>query len=287
MRNKPDNVHSGKRVAFLTGTSSGLGLLSAVALAQAGYHVIATMRNVQQHEQLLREATDVGVQQQIDCRQLDVTNRIAIQEVVSEILSHYGQIDVLVNNAGFALGGFVEEVSLDDWSEQMETNFFGLVAVTKAILPHMRARRQGTIINVSSISGQFGFPGYAPYVSSKYAVEGFSESLRLEMLPFGVHVVLVEPGAYKTSIWLKGFEQIGVSEYSPYRQRLAAILHYSRKSAETAGDPTEVARTIVRIAESRGPKLRYPVGKGVRSTIILKKLLPWKWIEAVVLSKLR
>lgn len=192
-----------------------------------------------------------------------------------------------MNNAGFAVGGFVEEVSMETWRRQMETNFFGLIAVTKAVLPFMRAQRSGLIINVSSVSGLTGFPGYAPYAASKFAVEGFSESLRQEMLSYGVRVVLVEPGSFRTPIWGKGIAGIHSPEGSPYRARLEEVLRYSRRSAETAPDPQEVADLIARITAKRAPRLRYPVGKGSRVLMIGKALIPWKVLEGIISKSLR
>jgi NAD(P)-dependent dehydrogenase (short-subunit alcohol dehydrogenase family) len=132
-----------------------------------------------------------------------------------------------------------------------------------------------------------GFPGYAPYAASKFAVEGFSESLRQEMLSFGVRVVLVEPGSFRTPIWGKGIAGIHSSEGSPYQARLDEVLRYSRRTAETAPDPQEVAELIGRITEKRAPKLRYPVGKGSRTLILGKTLLPWKTLEGIISKSLR
>lgn len=189
------------KVVLITGTSSGFGLLASAALARKGCHVIATMRNLDKKDRLL-EATE-NVKDRITVMKLDITNHDEIEQVVESVMGKYGTIDVLVNNAGYAQGGFVEEIEMEKWREQLETNFFGTLAMTKAEVPHMRERGQGTIINVSSISGRMAMPGLAPYSASKFALEGFSESLRFELLPLGIHVVLVEPGSYKTPICRK------------------------------------------------------------------------------------
>ncbi|GAA3324660.1 hypothetical protein GCM10020331_053430 [Ectobacillus funiculus] len=151
--------------------------------------------------------------------QLDVTDSSAAAAVITDIIRCYGQIDLLVNNAGYAAGGFTEELAAEQWRQQFEVNFFGLVTVTKAVLPSMRERRSGKIINISSISGRIGFPSMGPYVSSKFAVEGFSESLRLEMLRYGVYVVLIEPGSYRTDIWSKGLESVKKQSKFPLFKR--------------------------------------------------------------------
>ncbi|QWU13322.1 NADP-dependent 3-hydroxy acid dehydrogenase YdfG [Paenibacillus sophorae] len=274
-------------VALVTGTSSGFGLLTAVKLAEKGFTVIAAMRDPSRKEDLERLAERSGVLDRLHVMRMDVTDSAGIEEAITEALTAYGRIDVLVNNAGYAAGGFVEEVPMEEWRRQLETNFFGLVAVTKAVLPAMRERRTGLIINIGSVSGLAAFPGFAPYAASKFAVEGFSESLRHEMSPFGVKVVLLEPGAYRTAIWNKGLSQISTSDGSPYQARLDAVLRYARKSADTAPDPQEVADLIGRIVQMRSPRLRYVLGRGSRLMIGGRNLLPWSWFERIVARALR
>lgn len=287
MNVNPSPSHGLDPVALITGTSSGFGLLTALTLARQGYKVVATMRDLERKDELVQQAEQAGVLERMHLLALDVTDEASIASATQAALELAGRIDVLVNNAGFAVGGFVEEVGMDAWRRQMETNFFGLIAVTKAVLPIMRAQRSGLIINVSSVSGLTGFPGYAPYASSKFAVEGFSESLRQEMLSYGVRVVLVEPGSFRTPIWGKGIAGIHSPEGSPYRARLEEVLRYSRRSAETAPDPQQVADLIGRITAKRAPRLRYPVGKGSRMLMIGKALLPWKVLEGIISRSLR
>lgn len=227
------NVNS-PSVALVTGASSGFGLLVSVALAREGYQVVASMRNMQNKEMLTTVASEAGVYDRIEVISLDVTDFATVESVVNDVTNRYGRIDVLVNNAGFAVGGFVEELSIEEWERQFATNFFGLVAVTKAVLPIMRTQRSGKIINISSISGRVGFPAMGPYVASKFAVEGFSESLRLEMLPYGVHVVLIEPGSFKTNIWSKGLQGVSVRSDSPYAKEMKTIVQYVNRVAKTA-----------------------------------------------------
>ncbi|WJM09941.1 SDR family oxidoreductase [Paenibacillus sp. PK1-4R] len=274
-------------VALITGTSSGFGMLTAITLAKQGYRVVATMRDLSRREELVKLAKRAGVAKRLQYVQLDVTDAESVQKAVRSVLLNNSRIDMLVNNAGFAVGGFIEEVSMEDWRRQMETNLFGLIAVTRAVLPVMREQKQGLIINLSSVSGLSGFPGYAPYAASKFAVEGFTESLRHEMSSFGVRVVLVEPGAYRTPIWNKGLGEIHRSENSPYKHKLDAVLRYSKHASETAPDPQEVADLIGRIARMRAPRLRYALGKGSRVLIIGKALLPWKWLERIIARGLK
>lgn len=271
-----------KPIALITGTSSGFGLLTAIALGKAGYHVIATMRDLSKRLPLLEQAKAAKIEQNIVYMQLDITDETAIKQLIQTIQFQYNRIDILVNNAGIAVGGYVEDVTITDWRLQFETNFFGLIALTQAVLPMMRSQNSGKIINISSISGRLGFPGYAAYAASKFAVEGFSESLRHEMLPFGIYVVLVEPGAYKTEIWEKGFNTMRTSPESVYRTQLEAVLRYSQKAAETAPNPQDIANLIVKVTKNVHPKLRYPLGKGARLTLWSKALLPWKWFEWMI-----
>ncbi|GAA4713744.1 SDR family oxidoreductase [Brevibacillus fulvus] len=274
------------KVAVITGSSSGFGCLTSIALAKAGYHVFATMRTLERSGQLADTARKEGVSERITCIQLDVTEFSRIPAVIEQIVKQAGQIDLLVNNAGYAAGGFVEELPLPEWQRQFATNVFGVIAVTQAVLPHMRARRQGRIINVGSISGRIGFPGLAPYAASKHALEGFSESLRLEMKPFQIEVVLIEPGAYRTAIWDKGFRQLAAVPDSPYATLLGRLLAEVKQITGAAQDPSEVVQAIVKAATVGQPRFRYPVGKGIRMLLLAKALLPWNWLEKLIAKRL-
>jgi NAD(P)-dependent dehydrogenase (short-subunit alcohol dehydrogenase family) len=276
------------KTAIVTGTSSGFGLNTSIELARKGFTVIATMRNSRKSSSLLEEARKHGVESRIFVFELDVTDEDSILAFQTQVLDEYGRVDVLINNAGYAGAGFVEEISMDEYRSQFETNVFGVIAVTKAFLPVMRKQRHGCIINVSSLSGKVAFPGLSPYIASKHAIEGWSESLRLEMQPFGVKVVLIEPGSYKTNIWSSG-KQIAVESLqsnSPYQDYLQSIETYIAKGENSFGDPLEVARKIAEIAEMEKPGMRYPVGRGVKTSIFLKVLLPWRIWEKIIISKL-
>ncbi len=182
------------KTAIVTGSSSGFGELIAIELARSGFKVIATMRNLNKKEHLLKLAAAENVIDKITVFPLDVTMQESVEKFKGFVQSLVS-VDVLVNNAGYAQGGFSEELTVDEYRSQFETNFFGVIAVTQAVLPVMRRQGSGKIINMSSISGRFGFPGLSPYVSSKHALEGYSESLRLELKPFGIDVILIEPGS--------------------------------------------------------------------------------------------
>src|ERR1051325_9386967 len=192
------------KIAVITGSSSGFGLLTSVELAKAGFRVVSSMRNLAKRDALDRAAQIAGMSERIDVRELDVTHFAAIPEFVAAVLRDYQRIDVLVNNAGFAVGGFAEDIQLEELRLQFETNFFGAVAMTKAVLPLMRQQQSGHIIQISSIGGLQGAISVSSYCASKHALEGWSESLRLEVNPLGIKVVLVEPGAFDTGVWTSG-----------------------------------------------------------------------------------
>jgi NAD(P)-dependent dehydrogenase (short-subunit alcohol dehydrogenase family) len=274
-----------KKIAIVTGSSSGFGMLTAVELAKEGFEVISTLRNMDKSEGLLTLADEQNVADSIRLHPLDVTSSDSINEF-KKFLLQLDHVDVLVNNAGFAAGGFCEELSVDDYRAQFETNVFGLIAVTQAVLPVMRKKMHGRIINISSISGRFGFPGMSPYTASKHAVEGFSESLRLEVKPSGIDVVLVEPGSYQTNIW-STLDNITLNPESPYHSYMEAILNNIGNVKVVHGNPLDVAELVTSIATmKKTPKLRYPIGNGVKMNIFMKAILPWKVLENMIMKKL-
>ena len=274
-----------RKTAIVTGSSSGFGLLCVLELASKGFTVIATMRDTNKAKILLDLAKERKLETNIHVIPLDVTSSDSIHEF-KRILENYSQINVLVNNAGLAVGGFSEELSLEDYRRQFETNFFGVIAVTNAVLPYMRARKQGRIINMSSISGRFGFPGLSAYSASKHALEGYSESLRLELLPFGIEVTLIEPGSYQTNIWAS-VDQLQNNPDSPYTFYMENLLKEINNSKTDYGDPRDVAKLTAKIATVPDtPDLRYPIGKSVKTNLFFKQTLPWKLLEKVVLKKL-
>ncbi|WP_350252809.1 oxidoreductase [Bacillus halotolerans] len=276
-----------KKIAIVTGASSGFGLLAAVKLAQS-FFVIATARQPEKAEQLRGLAAKHHVADSIHITALDVTDEHSI-DAFGKTISAYAPIDLLVNNAGTAYGGFIEDVPMEHFRKQFETNVFGLINVTKTVLPYIRKHSGAKIINVSSISGLTGFPALSPYASSKYALEGFSESLRLELLPFGIETALIEPGSYKTSIWSTSLSNHMTvpADDSAYHQYYKKILSYVEKNADESGDPQEVADLIYQLAMKQHlKKLRYPIGKGVKLTLLFRALFPWSAWESILKKKL-
>ncbi|QWG45293.1 SDR family oxidoreductase [Bacillus mycoides] len=277
-----------KKIAVITGASSGFGLLTTLELAKKDYLVIATMRNLEKQVDLISQATKLDLQQNIKVQQLDVTDQSSIHSF-QLFLKEINRVDLLINNAGYATGGFVEEIPVEEYRKQFETNLFGAISITQLALPYMREQKSGKIINISSISGQVGFPGLSPYVSSKYALEGWSESLRLEVKPFGIDVALLEPGSYNTNIWEVG-KQLAENQSdttSPYKEYMDKIQKHINSGSNTFGNPIDVANKIVEIAEAKRTTLRYPIGKGVKFMIFAKKILPWRLWEFLVLRSFK
>jgi NAD(P)-dependent dehydrogenase (short-subunit alcohol dehydrogenase family) len=270
------------KIAIVTGASSGFGLLTSVELAKSGFHVVASMRDLQRREPLDRSASASGVAARIDVRQLDVTHFDAISDFVANVVRDHGRIDVLVNNAGFAVAGFAEDIRLEELRTQFETNFFGAVAMSKAVLPIMRQQRSGHIIQISSIGGLQGAVSISSYSASKHALEGWSESLRLEVDSLGIKVVLVEPGSFETSIWTRGARMgtESVKNSSPYFARSLKMRSFVQKLPKA--DPIAVARMIVKIAQDPNPNLRYLVGRDARIQLAMKRILPWRWYERLI-----
>jgi len=275
------------KIALITGSSSGFGLLTSIELAKAGFRVIATMRDLSRRDRLDQAATAAGVAGQLDIRALDVTNFQALPAFVDAVVRDHGRLDVLVNNAGFAVAGFAEDIKLEELRRQFETNFFGAVAMTKAALPTMRRQHAGHIIMVSSIGGLLGSVSVSSYSASKHALEGWSESLRLEVNALGIKVVLVEPGAYLTDIWTRGavMGEKATQETSPNIQRILRMR--DRIQALPKRDPIEVARLITSIAQDPDPKLRYLVGRDAKIQLTMKRILPWKRFEKVIANFLK
>jgi NAD(P)-dependent dehydrogenase (short-subunit alcohol dehydrogenase family) len=276
-----------EKIALVTGASSGFGLLTSIELAKAGFRVVATMRDLGRREHLDKAAAAGGLTPKLDIRELDVTRFDTIQPFVDGVVRDYGRLDALINNAGFAVAGFAEDIRLDELRLQFETNFFGAVAMTKAVLPAMRRQRSGHIIQVSSISGLHGSVTVSSYSASKHALEGWSESLRMEVNSLGIKVVLVEPGAFQTGIWTRGARmgEESTKQTSPNIERSLRMRERLRELPKA--DPIVVARLIVTIAQDPNPKLRYLVGRDAKIQLAMKRLLPWKWHEKVVANFLK
>jgi NAD(P)-dependent dehydrogenase (short-subunit alcohol dehydrogenase family) len=276
-----------EKLALVTGSSSGIGLLTTVELARAGFRVVASMRDLDRRRRLDEAAAIAGVAKNIDVRRLDITEFGGIPEFIAQLDRDYGHLDVLVNNAGFAVAGFAEDLLLEELRQQFETNFFGSVAVTKAALPIMRRQRGGHIIMVSSIGGRISAPVIGAYDSSKFALEGWSESLRIETRSLGIRVVLAEPGSYQTDIWERNVRlgSVAMDRSSPNHERAGRFSEMVKKVHKA--DPLPVAKLITRIAQMPNPRLRYRVGFDSHLQFWLHTLLPWKMYEKLVIRATR
>jgi NAD(P)-dependent dehydrogenase (short-subunit alcohol dehydrogenase family) len=272
-----------EKIAVITGCSSGIGMLSAIEMAQQGFRVIATMRDLSRNHLLLMSAAEAGVSDKVEIRRLDITEFDSHAQFVSEVVRDHGRIDVLVNNAGYALGGFAEDIQLTELRAQLETNFFGQVSMAKAVLPTMRAQKSGHIIMVSSIAGLVANPVTGSYSASKFALEGWTESFRIEVRALGVRVVLVEPGAFETPIWTANVKIAKAmnTEGSPNRERAQRFSNVVRTKLKK-GDARVVAKLIRQVAQNENPNLRYLVGKDAHVRFWTKRIMPWKWYEKAV-----
>ena len=276
-----------RKVAVVTGASSGIGLLTTIELARGGFMVVATMRNLAKRTKLDEASAAAGLTSSIDVRRLDVTEFDSHAYFVSQVVADHSRIDVLVNNAGFSMAGFAEDCSLAELREQFETNFFGAVSMTKAALPTMRQQQRGHIIQVSSIAGRCAHPVLSSYSGSKFALEGWSESLRLEMKPLGINVVLIEPGSFATDIWEANAHvaKRAFETDSPNHQRSLRFRDYVRKKV-TKRDAIEVARVIAAVANDANPRLRYLVGPDAKMFTWMMRLVPWSRYERTVAKTL-
>jgi len=261
---------SSKEVAVVTGSSSGIGHETALTLARNGYTTYATMRNTSKATEIQSIASKENLP--IIVKQLDVTKDESVRNAIQQIASEAGRIDVVVNNAGYGLTGAFEDLSIEEIKAQYETNFFGVIRVTQAVLPIMRKQRSGKIINISSGAGRLGYPGGSAYVSTKFALEGLSESMSYELEPFGIRVVLVEPGVIRTNfssgMVLAKKAQDPNSPYSQMMQRMGTTL---QQLEQNGSDVDLVASIVLKAATSANPELRYLAGKDVENWVEAKR----------------
>ena len=259
-----------EKVAVVTGASSGIGFETALALAREGYHTYATMRDITKSDKIKELGEKDGLK--INVLELDVDNDDSVKVAIKKILDEKQRIDVLVNNAGWGLWGCVEDVSVDEFKTQFETNFFSVIRLIQEVGPTMRKQGSGKIINISSVAGRIGFPASPAYISSKFALEGLSESLRLEMAPFGVDVIIIEPGVIKTN-FLNPVRLAKKSESdTAYRDITARVVSGVKMMAEMGTPPKEVAQVIINSIKEEKPLPRYIVGNDAAMFMESKKM---------------
>lgn len=269
-----------KKVVLITGASSGMGKETAKLLLQQGYTVYAAARRVDRMEDLKPLGAKV--------LQMDVTDDASMVKGVSQIIEADGRIDVLVNNAGFGSYGAVEDVPITDARYQMEVNVIGLARLTQLVIPGMREGRSGRIINITSIGGKIVTPFGAWYHASKFAVEALSDAMRLELKPFGIDVVVVEPGGVKTEwggIAMDNLQRTsGRGVYKPLVDRILATMPGIEKRA---AEPRVIADLIARIIQAKKPRTRYHAGYMASTVLTLRKLLPDRAFDAALMSQLK
>ncbi len=277
--NASTNGNSGAPV-LVTGSSTGLGLETAVYLAGKGFKVYATLRDLSRSDAIQRAASEKGVR--VEILRLDVTEPESIDSAVAQIVETDGRIYGLVNNAGIALRGCLEDLDDDEIRSVFEANVFGTFAVTKRVLPHMRQARDGRIINMSSVGGRISSFGLSMYCSTKFAIEGFGEALYLETAPFGVKAILIEPGIINTSRWShnRGNARRAVDTTSPYFRlfhRAEALA--DRRVEMSRTQPEDVARAVHRALTDENPRLRYVVGRPAGVAILARRYLPERMFD--------
>jgi NAD(P)-dependent dehydrogenase (short-subunit alcohol dehydrogenase family) len=272
----PNTRQNDGRIALITGATDGLGRATAVMLAEHGFRVFAGGRNAERIAALQQFANERKLP--LTAMELDVCDDASMDRAVAEIEKSAGMVDVLVNNAGIAIAVVMEEITLVDLRRQFETNFFGLVRMSQRVLPGMRRKLSGRIINMSSIAGKLASPLIGPYSSSKHAVEAVSDAMRLEVYPFGIHVVLIEPGYIPTSMNRNAGELSSAyakgAEHSPYKSVYQGFLRSWGKTTKSSRyTPEDCARVILRALEDEPPRARYPVTREAKIGILLRRLL--------------
>ncbi|GET23968.1 SDR family NAD(P)-dependent oxidoreductase [Prolixibacter sp. NT017] len=257
-----------KQTVLITGASSGIGKITAQVFANQGFRVLGTSR---------RKVPDA---EGVEMLELNVCSDESVRQCVAEVLAKVERIDILVNNAGVEHLGIVEETTMKEVYSVFETNFFGVVRVTNAILPFMRKHRNGRIINIGSLAAWVGEPGEAFYSASKHALSGYTEALRHEVWPFGIDVSLVEPAAFKTNVI--NAASISKETNPEYNAVRSAARQTLQDSMGKGGDPMKVARLILKIARTRSPRFRYGVGAGARWIPYLRILLPQRTFDKLL-----
>ena len=267
-------------VVLITGCRSGFGRLMAIEAGKKGHVVYAGLRDLDTAETLVAGSQGLYVRPV----QLDVTSSADRKAVIAGIIAEHGRIEGLVNNAGVALGGFLEQVDEDELRRVFEVNVFGLWALTNEVLPHMRSQKAGKIVNISSGSGFMAFPGLGAYASSKFALEGMTEAWRHELSLFGIDIYLIQPGAYATDIWGRNRRlcrrSYEAGEYLVWVNRMDSA--FRDMVSKAAKEPDEVAVRTVQLLERGRMSFRHPMGPGTLRRRILKGIVPFRWVELLI-----
>jgi NAD(P)-dependent dehydrogenase (short-subunit alcohol dehydrogenase family) len=259
-----------EKVAIVTGSSSGIGYETSLSLARDGYFTYATMRDVKKAETIKKIAEKESLPLKVI--ELDVDDEDSVENAVKTVMEEKQRIDVLVNNAGWGIWGTAEDVSIEEFRAQFETNFFSVVRMIQKVAPFMRKQGNGHIVNISSIAGRIGFPVSTAYISSKFAIEGLSESLRYELGPFGINVIIIEPGVIKTNFFDSMKTAKKANESSIYKEITEKVISGVKMMAEMGTPPKEVASVIIKSLKEEKPLPRYVVGNDAAMFLEAKKM---------------
>ena len=259
-----------ENVALVTGCSSGIGLETAISLAREGHFTYATMRNMKKSEDLDKIVNDEDLP--IKILELDVDDEESVDNTIAKIMEEKGRIDTLVNNAGWGMWGTVEDVSIEEFKQQFETNFFSIIRMIQKVAPIMRKQKSGNIVNVSSVAGRIGFPVTPAYISSKFALEGLSECLRFELGPFGINIIIIEPGVIKTNFFDSMKMAKKSNSDSVYNEITSKVVSGVKMMAEMGTESKEVANTIIKSINAENPLPRYIVGNDAMMFLEAKKM---------------
>ncbi len=263
------------KTVLVTGSSTGIGKSIAAYFQAMGWSVAATMRNPEKETELIEL-------ENLKCIRLDVTDESSIRSAIDETILAFGSIDVIVNNAGFGAIGPFEAANKEQIQQQFDTNVFGVMNVTRAILPYFRSKRSGVIINIASAGGRMTWPLYTLYHGTKWAVEGFSESLQYEVRPFNIRIKIIEPGSIKSDFWGRSQEVLVKKGLDVYEEYVNTVVPNLQKSGANAPEPDVVAEVVFKAANDNSWRLRYQPRTSTSLTLFLRSILPTGWFNGIV-----
>ena len=271
------------RVVLITGASSGIGQACFNHLHQKGYRVYGTSRQARPHTNETSKAEKIR-STAFEMIQMDVDDDASVTRGVDYILEKEGQLDAVVNNAGFGIAGSVEDTTIEEAKSQFDTNFFGAVRVCRAVLPTMRKQKYGCIVNISSVAGLISIPFQGMYSASKFALEGMMEALRLEVKPFNIHIVLIEPSDVRTEFTANRLKTFAAPQNEVYLEKFTAALGVTEVGETQGPSPAKIAHLLEHILDTPSPRFRYPVGHSSGVSIMLKRVLPFRIFERILMK---
>ena len=278
-----------QKIAVVTGSSSGVGLETSLALARNGFHTYATMRNIEGGgaKQIAEVAKNENLP--LEIIQLDVNSDKSVTDAINRIAKEKDRLDIVVNNAGYDLMGALEETSIDEIKAQFETNLFGAVRVMQRVIPIMREQKSGKIVNITSLGGRISFPLNSAYHATKFALEGLSESIQYELEHFGIRIIIVEPGGVGSNFLknLKWALKASDPSNSPYRSIQTSMLEFFKQWAQNLTHPSEVAKVILKAVTSDNPDFRYVVGNDAVTTLEARRSMSDREFENMIKKQIQ